>query len=304
MLFQEWKELFRLAHDDKSKQRAIIERRTSLEFIANENLSKQNDEYLALYAIQTAYAIIIKIIAYKVISKIRFNKSLIDFNSLAKAESDSLQLQMNGLEEGAIFRDLGIGNLLEGDFFSWYSTAEQWNKEIGQLIKKIYSVLTPYEDKAIFEKGDNVKDLFKNLFMSIVPDKVRHSLGEFYTPPWLADNLITEALNKININKWKALDPCAGSGTFLTVLIRKILEEEKGKSKEERLNSILARVKGIDLNPLAVLTARVNYFINISPLISDNDEFEIPIYLGDSSFVPQEIKVDNIPCLSSRTRES
>jgi hypothetical protein len=74
MLFQEWKELFRLAHDDKSKQRAIIERRTSLEFVVNENLSKQNDEYLALYAIQTAYAIIIKIIAYKVISKIRFSQ--------------------------------------------------------------------------------------------------------------------------------------------------------------------------------------------------------------------------------------
>jgi hypothetical protein len=32
---------------------------------------------------------------------------------------------------------------------------------------------------------------------------------------------------------------------------------------------ILDRVKGIDINPLAVLTCRVNYFISISHLIEN-----------------------------------
>ena len=298
MLFQEWKELFRLAHDDKSKQKAIEERRTSLEMVVNEKITKQDEEYLALYAIQTTYAIIVKIIAYKVISKIRFNHSLIEFNALAEADSESLRILMNELENGAIFRSLGISNLLEGDFFSWYSTFEQWNSDIGNLVKDIFIVLTTYGDKVIFDTGDNVKDLFKNLFMSIVPDKVRHSLGEFYTPPWLADHLVTEAIIKSNKADWKGLDPCSGSGTFLTILIKKVLEETKNKSKSKRLYSVLSRVKGIDLNPLAVLTARINYFINISHLISDNDEFEIPVYLGDSSYVPKKIKIGNIDCLS------
>lgn len=298
MLFKEWKELFRLAHDDKSKQKAVEERRASLELIVNDKFKKQDDEYIALYALQTTYAIIIKIIAYKVISKIRFDKSLIDFNVLATTDNDSLRFQMNELEEGAIFRNLGIGNLLEGDFFAWYSSSEQWNASVGNIIKNIFKVLTPYEDKAIFEIGDNANDLFKDLFMHIIPDKVRHSLGEFYTPPWLADNLITEAISKSNISNWKGLDPCSGSGTFLTILIKKVLEETKDKSKKERLTSVLARVKGIDLNPLAVLTARINYFINISPLISDDDTFEIPVYLGDSSYVPSEEIIDDILCLS------
>jgi len=298
MLFKEWKELFRLAHDDKSKQKAVEERRASLELIVNDKFKKQDDEYIALYALQTTYALIIKIIAYKVISKIRFDKSLIDFNVLATTDNDSLRFQMNELEEGAIFRNLGIGNLLEGDFFAWYSSSEQWNTSIGNIIKDIFQVLTPYEDKAIFETGDNANDLFKDLFMHVIPDKVRHSLGEFYTPPWLADNLITEAISKSNISNWKGLDPCSGSGTFLTILIKKVLEETKHKSKKERLTSVLARVKGIDLNPLAVLTARINYFINISPLISDDDTFEIPVYLGDSSYVPSEEVIDDIPCLS------
>ncbi|WP_029034074.1 Eco57I restriction-modification methylase domain-containing protein [Salinimicrobium terrae] len=297
MLFQEWKELFRLAHDDKSKQKAIEERRSALEAIVNEKFKSKDDEYLTLYALQTTYAIIVKIIAYKVISKVRFDESLIEFNKLALSDSNSLRHQMNELEEGAVFRNLGIGNLLEGDFFAWYSTPEQWNSDIGNLVGEIFQILTPYEDKAIFDDVINVFDLFKDLYMNIIPDKVRHSLGEFYTPPWLADHLIQEAINKSNNSKWTALDPCAGSGTFLTTMIRKVLEETTHLSREERLKSILSRVKGIDLNPLAVLTARINYFINISPLILDGDEFEIPVYLGDASYVPSQTLVEGVDCL-------
>jgi len=68
-------------------------------------------------------------------------------------------------------------------------------------------------------------------------------------------------------------------------------------SNSEKLQSILKRVKGMDLNPLAVLSSRINYFINISPLIEDGVAFEIPVYLGDASYVPQRIKVDDISCL-------
>ena len=303
MLFNEWKELFRLAHDDKSKQKAIEERRKSLERIVGKKIINNEEEYLVLYALQTTYAIIVKIIAYKVISKIRFNKNLIDFNKLSTSNYEALRLLMNSLEEGAIFRKLGIGNLLEGDFFAWYSTETQWNSELGGLVQGIFKILTNYEDKALFENGENVNDLFKDLFLKIIPDKVRHSLGEYYTPPWLADNLIVESIKKIdNKNNWTAIDPCAGSGTFLTVLIKKVLEQTKELSNSERLHEVLTRVKGIDLNPLAVLTARINYFINISPLISDTDNFEIPVYLGDSSYAPTKIEVENISCVSYKIK--
>lgn len=299
MLFNEWQELFRLAHDDNSKQKAIEERKKSLEETIGEELKTNEDEYLALYAIQTTYAIIVKIIAYKVISKIRFNKSLIDFNKLSETDFDTLRHQMNSLEEGAIFRSLGIGNLLEGDFFAWYCSSNQWTNEIGGLVQQIFKILTQYEDKALFQTGENVQDLFRELFMKIIPDKVRHSLGEFYTPSWLADNLIRETINLNPTKKeWTALDPCAGSGTFVTILIKHVLLETINKTKKERLNAVLNRVKAIDLNPLAVLTSRINYFINVSHLISDDDEFEIPVYLGDSSYVPTKVLIDDIECIN------
>lgn len=86
-----------------------------------------DEEYTALFALQTAYVIIIKIIAYRILSIIRYKDSLIDFESLINIDSETLRFQLVQLEEGAVFRDYGITNLLEGDFFSWYSTKEQWN---------------------------------------------------------------------------------------------------------------------------------------------------------------------------------
>lgn len=71
MLFTEWKELFRLAHDDSTKQKAIEERGAALSEVIGTKLSSNEDEYKVLYCLQTAYALIVKIIAFKVISRIR-----------------------------------------------------------------------------------------------------------------------------------------------------------------------------------------------------------------------------------------
>lgn len=301
MLFNEWKALFKLAHDDVSKQRAIQERRDSLASALNITIDHDDNdtEYMALYAIQTAYAIIVKAIAYKVIAAVRFQTIQMRFADLARSDSAAIRSHLDRLEDGAIFREIGFGNLLEGDFFAWYCTEAQWSTKISLSVKKVFSVLTQYEEHRMFGANSSVKvqDLFKDLYMHVIPDKVRHSLGEFYTPPWLADNLVDRALEIANKESWKGLDPCCGSGTFITVLIRLVLEQMREKGRKTKLKAVLSRVRGIDLNPLAVLTARINYFINISHLIDDEDEFEIPIYLGDASYVPQHMKLGKVDCL-------
>ncbi len=297
MLFTEWKELFNLAHDDISKQQAIIDRKSSLESLLKTTLKDRDDEYLALFALQTAYAIIIKIIAYKLISQIRFNESLISFNKSMEMESEPLRIQFARLENGAIFREYGMTNLLEGDFFSWYCNDNQWNEKLAGTIKRVFEILSRYSEKAVLNNTKRSRDFFKQLYESMVPSAVRHSLGEYYTKKWLAQNVVDNAVNLAKTQDWKGLDPCCGSGTFLNVMIDKILHEEKEKSNEEKLRDILHRVKGIDLNPIAVLTARVNYFINISHLITTYEPIVIPVYLGDASYVPRNVRYKGVDCL-------
>ena len=296
MLYDEWRQLFNLAHDDISKQQAIIDRRRSLEKIFQCNFSKNDDEYKALFCLQTAYAIIVKTIAFKVVSHIRYNRVLLNFGQLTEYDSDSLRRLLEDFENGSIFRDYGITNLLEGDFFSWYTNREQWNTQIAESITNLYGILGKFSNCPTMSVGGKCQDFFKELYQTMVPAAIRHSLGEYYTKKWLAKNVIEEVSGELP-DKWRAIDPCCGSGTFLTVLIEKVVAEEKSLAKKEISRDVLNRVKGIDLNPIAVMTARVNYFINISHLIEDGDNIEIPVYLGDASNVPRSTIVDGVNCL-------
>jgi len=296
MLYDEWRQLFNLAHDDISKQQAIIDRKKSLELLFNKSFKHNDEEYKALFCIQTAYAIIVKSLAFKVISKVRYQQDLINFNNLIDYDSNTLRHQLEYFENGAIFRDYGITNLLEGDFFSWYVNPEQWNKNVAADLVELYKVLARFSDTPTFTYANRCQDFFKELYQSMVPAAVRHSLGEYYTKKWLARSVIMEALPSLP-NKWKAIDPCCGSGTFITVLIELVLSQLVSKSKKEQLDAVLDRVRGIDLNPIATLTARVNYFINISHLLDESQEIEIPIYLGDASYVPKRVMVESVECL-------
>lgn len=179
-----------LAHDDISKQQAIIDRKKSLEELLGHKFSDRDDEYLSLYALQTAYAIIVKAIAFKVVSQVRFNKSLISFGESINQDSEALRIQFSRLEDGAIFRDYGMTNLLEGDFFSWYCAENQWNESIAKCIKNIFEILSRYSEKAVLNNTHKSQDFFKRLYEAMVPAAVRHSLGEYYTRKWLAENVV------------------------------------------------------------------------------------------------------------------
>lgn len=296
MLYNEWMQLFNLAHDDISKQQAIIDRRNSLETLFGRKFEETDSEYKALFALQTSYAIIVKIIAFKVISQVRYKRSLISFYDSIFLESEPLRMQMCDLENGAIFIQYGITNLLEGDFFSWYINDKQWNENVYNALKKLFEKLSKYADSSTTTSTVKAQDFFKELYQAMVPAAVRHSLGEYYTKKWLAKSVIDNAKSNLP-SDYTALDPCCGSGTFLSVLIEDVLKRTTGSTKDEQLQAVISRVKGIDLNPIAALTARVNYFINISHLVEDAEALEIPVYLGDASYVPQRLLFHEVPCL-------
>lgn len=75
----------------------------------------------------------VNIVAYRIISLIRYNSSFIDFEAISNTPIESLRSQLASLEEGAIFRDYGMLNLLEGDFFSWYAFNDNGTQPLQNL---------------------------------------------------------------------------------------------------------------------------------------------------------------------------
>ncbi len=299
MLFTEWQSLMHLSYDDNGKGNDIAKRRKDLSLILEDDINIPNKEYMGLFALQTTYAIIVKLIACKVMDKLEYSESTRTYSDLTSITSQELQAFLGGLEDGYIYRSNGIFNLLEGDFFSWYSTTEQWNADLWKTILDIIKRIDEYTAFSL-EISYEPLDIFKDLYMSIIPKSVRHSMGEYFTPAWLSDYVVGESLNLIENKEWKAIDPCCGSGTFVITLIKHIvgnvnLQELSSKEKEDIRNNILSRVYGVDINPLSVLSARVGYYFALRPF-GDIRDVEIPIYLGDSAIIPIREIVGGIEC--------
>ena len=128
-------------------------------------------------------------------------------------------------------------------------------------------------------------DVLKQFYQNIVPQVLRKSLGEFYTPDWLVEVSLDKVVGQFD--ELKFLDPTCGSASFLLAIIKRIRANSQ-LSSGELLERIIQNVWGFDLNPLAVQTARVNYLIAISDLIAEvpGINIEIPILLADAIYAP------------------
>ncbi len=303
MLFEEWKCLMHLSSDDNGKSGDIEKRRNDLSAIFGVRISDNDLEHKALFAIQTTYAIIVKLIACKVVDRLRLDSDSGDvelgFGRLSELSSADAQRFFQNIEDGYTYSSLEIRNFLEGDFFSWYADSRQWSESFYGILRKLIFKLDEYSSFSLNVRYSPV-DIFKDLYMNIMPQSVRHSMGEYFTPEWLADSVISEATDKLGRTDWKAVDPCCGSGIFIISLIRKIVgdcavNELSDAQKAAVRKEILSRVYGIDINPISVLSARVGYYLAIHPFGEPTD-IEIPVYLGDSAIIPHISVIDGIEC--------
>jgi len=181
-------------------------------------------------------------------------------------------------------------NIVEEDFFTWILEPEVKDK-VADAFYEVAKALAKYDLKNVDE------DFFKEIYEEIVERSQRHRLGEYYTPEWLAELTIKEALQYFNNTEKipKILDPACGSGTFLQGAI-KILKR-KLEGKENALETILRSVVGVDINPLAIIIARANYILALGELLKAG--INVPVFLADSIKIPKPEReiYHNVPCL-------
>ena len=300
LLFSEWEKLFKLSESDKGKNEEVTKRRIALSKLTGKDIRDTSDEYNVIFALHTVYSLIIKLIAIKAAKEnsVTYNTN---FFELSKLQNNDLNRFISSVENGNVFKKMNVMNMIEGDFFSWY-IGEQLTDVFYDNFRDLCFKLSKYENFTI-KKLYKTQDFFRQLYESCVPAEIRHSFGEFYTPYWLADGVVSDYIERNNITDiYKSLDPTCGSGTFIMVNMDKqigfINKNHKDLTNKEKTNIILSNCFGIDLNPLAVLSSKINYFMNIASVYDGTYEIEIPIYLGDSSYMPQFKDVDGVKCIT------
>lgn len=186
---------------------------------------------------------------------------------------DDPTADVRALLEGARFDRVGLRGVVEADFFDWPAATPAGVP----IVRSIARRLGRFDWSAVDH------DVLKALYESVIDPETRHRLGEYYTPDWLADRMVRQAITD-PLNQ-RVLDPACGSGTFLFWAIRHLIAacESEGLSNRETVQRITEQVNGIDLHPVAVTLARVTYLLALGPArLQDRDEITIPVWLGDS----------------------
>ncbi|MEW6686280.1 MAG: N-6 DNA methylase [Candidatus Edwardsbacteria bacterium] len=242
--FDEWNRIFGIVYGQElEKAEKSAERTAKLYQMPGGSRLQQ-----LLFSIHTFYAFLMKLIAIELISSQR--KSTVEsfVKGLSSLGDDELRDKLVHLESGADFIQQGIENFLEADFFSWY--LDGWTPQIANIFRDIVRALSDFEPVTPILEPEWTKDLLQNLYEVIVPQELRHDLGEYYTPDWLAGYVVdkTGYMGEIGC---RFLDPACGSGTFLVQAINRVIKnvgKQKGLDVKEIGQHILANIVGFDIN--------------------------------------------------------
>jgi type II restriction/modification system DNA methylase subunit YeeA len=305
LLFDDWRRLFTQAtgyRPEELEELPVLARELGLS-------GKVNFDAL-IFSSHTYYAFLMKLMAAEIVYLYgggKFYRSYISEldDAFSREGVEGLRKALAELEGGGVFRRLlNIENFLEGDYFSWY--LDELDGEVAEVVAEVSRRLSDYEIATPQLEPEFARDLLKRLYQNLVPGELRHRLGEYYTPDWLANLLLDEVgLSYENILrmgeedtlkplKLRVLDPACGSGTFLVLYISRLRRyAEERYLTDVLLGYLLTNVVGYDLNPLAVLTARTNYLLAVADLLAYvKGSVELPVYLSDSIMIERSTTLE------------
>jgi len=178
------------------------------------------------------------------------------------------------LLSGRRFNEVGIGGVVESDFFDWPLASASGPDLIRRVVLQA----------GRFRLEDVKTDVLKGLYESLIDPEQRHFLGEYYTPDWLAERMCAQVIT--NPLEQRVLDPACGSGTFIFHAVRRLLKaaEEAGIPTSDAIERACRQVCGVDVHPVSVQIARVTFLLAFGPerLKQRPSNINIPVYIGDS----------------------
>lgn len=116
------------------------------------------------------------------------------------------------------------------------------------------------------------EDVFRRLYEVLVEPETRRRIGEYYTPLWIVDRILSE----FDLKNRLILDPFCGSGTFLV----RAFYEKVNSGEEPKM--AYTELVGIDVNPLAVAIARAELIIAFLNVTGKTPEEPPHIYHVDT----------------------
>ena len=194
---------------------------------------------------------------------------------------------IKGIINGDYFSHQNIYNFVDYDYFGWLGDSP-YVDQIIPCVRLIQNQLRAYDYSRLGEQ-----DLFGRLLAQLADKEHRLMLGQEFTPHWIARDIVDYNMEKIGSENPRILDMCCGSGVFLIESIKSVREKYNiavDTCDETKDSIIFSAVMGFDIDPLAVVLAKVNWIMAMRDLFPAHvGSITVPIYHADSLFVDTPI---------------
>jgi len=208
---------------------------------------------------------------------------LICANVLAGKAMVSGDAELQSILDGSFFKARGLPNLVEYDYFGWLN-ASPYVADLVEAARDIQNDLRAYNFVA-----SPAEDLFGSLMAQLAARSQRLLLGQEWTPTWLASKLVGHALSKLPADQPpRFLDMCCGSGAMVVETVKgvkaRLLAAGAKPGDQAAMNELAAAITAFDIDPLAVMLAKVGWVLASKDWLVPGHEAQIPVYHADSLF--------------------
>lgn len=208
---------------------------------------------------------------------------LICANVLSEKGLVSNDVELRSILDGAFFKARGLPNLVEYDYFGWLN-ATPYVTHLIKVAREIQDDLRAYD----FESSP-AEDLFGSMMAQLAVRSQRLLLGQEWTPAWLAEKLVDLALSKIPTDQPpRFLDMCCGSGAMIVETVKgaqaRLLAAGAKPGDPAALSELASAITAFDIDPLAVMLAKVGWVLASKDWLVPGHEALIPVYHADSLF--------------------
>jgi N-6 DNA Methylase len=279
-LYGEWDRVFGKVYGDINTTTSDIKQAINEKYKQNGFLDEDIDLKHLIFSIHTYYNIILKLLVSNL-----FSTLLNPFSSqraILSLGDDKFGKEIINIVDGESFKLLNVENFFESGFFEWWTY--DISSDLSEMLREVIILLEDLEVTTSITKPELIGDMVKHTYHELMPQALRHLLGEYFTPDWLAEYAIETSGYTGKLGE-TILDPACGSGTFLTIAIRKKILNNKIERKTV-IRDILQTITGFDLNPISVIASKTNYLLSLGDFTDLEFPIKIPVYQCDSILTP------------------
>lgn len=302
-LFDEWDRVFGVMYGEDEQATDFTEVSSKIREMYGIEGITDIDSKQYLFSMQTFFNIFLKLLVYS------FLAQLVDpmFTTQQELSKDEINDLFDGQSDDSCKL---VNNFFESHFLEWFTfTSDIINPDDSfdvQLVNDTMKEVNKFDLSTFVLRPENVQDILQEVYMGLIPQEMRHLMGEYFSPDWIVEHALDMVGYTGDISK-TLIDPTAGSGPFLTQSIKRIIKNCEGILSKKDIVKITENIVGFDINPISVVAAKANYILITFSAYFDNcdEEFgepvSIPVFIADSILAPVVYTEENDTTLKLET---